>query len=180
MNELQQDELAELKEFESKKEAFKVTDESSADWVLRKLTALNAEEEANNKLAQQNIDRIEEWRDHKNQSTQQSREYFENLLTAYFNEQRYLDPKFKIDTPNGKVTARKIQPKWNYNDEALVQSLKAADANELIRIKEEPDKKALKKTAHITESGEVITDDGIKLAGVHVDPISYKTVIKLN
>lgn len=180
MDELQQDELVELKEFEQEKEAFRVTDEGSADWVLRKLAALNAEEEVNNKLAQQNLDRIKEWQAKKNQATQQSREYFENLLTAYLNEQRYLDPKFKIDTPNGTVTAHKLPRKWNYNDESLIESLKAADATSFIRIKEEPDKKALKAAAHITESGDVITDDGVKLDGVHVDPVSYKTVIKLN
>lgn len=180
MDELQRDELAELKDFAPKKEAFKVTDEYSADWVLRKLAALNAEEAANSKLAQQNIDRIKEWQEHKNQSTQQSREYFEGLLTSYFTAQRYLDPKFKLDTPNGKVSARKIPRKWNYDDESLVESLKAADAAKFIRIKEEPDKKALKAAAHVTETGDVITDDGVKLDGVHVDPTSYKTVIKLN
>lgn len=180
MDELQQDELVELKEFEQEKEAFRVTDEGSADWVLRKLAALNAEEEVNNKLAQQNLDRIKEWQAKKNQATQQSREYFESLLTTYLNEQRCLDSKFKIDTPNGMVTARKLPRKWNYNDESLIESLKAADDTSFIRIKEEPDKKALKAAAHVTETGDVITDDGVKLDGVHVDPTSYKTVIKLN
>lgn len=179
LNALQQDELAEVEQTD-KKETFKVTDNSSADWVLRKLAALEAQENSNNQLAQQNIDRIKQWRDKKSQETRQSREYFEFLLTDYFNQQRAKDPKFKLDTPNGRVSARKVPRKWKYDDENLVKSLKQADAKDFIRIKEEPDKKALKKAAYVTDAGDVVTEDGVKLDGVHVDPATYKTVIKVN
>lgn len=179
LNALQQDELAEVEQTD-KKETFKVTDNSSADWVLRKLAALEAQENSNNQLAQQNIDRIKQWRDKKSQETRQSREYFEFLLTDYFNQQRAKDPKFKLDTPNGRVSARKVPRKWKYDDENLVKSLKQADAKDFIRIKEEPDKKALKKAAQVTDAGDVVTEDGVKLDGVHVDPATYKTVIKVN
>lgn len=179
LNALQQDELAEADQID-KKEPFKVTDTGSADWVLRMLAALKAENENNNQLAQQNIDRIKKWRDKKNQETQQKREHFEFLLTDYFNQQRTKDPKFKLDTPNGRVSARKVPRKWKYDDENLVKSLKQADAKDFIRIKEEPDKKALKKAAYVTDAGDVVTEDGVKLDGVHVDPATYKTVIKVN
>lgn len=179
LNALQQDELAEVDQID-KKEPFKVTNNSSADWVLRKLAALEAQENSNNQLAQQNIDRIKKWRDKKSQETQQSREYFEFLLTDYFNQQRAKDPKFKLDTPNGCVSARKVPRKWKYDEKNLVKSLKDAGAKEFIRIKEEPDKKALKKSAQVTDAGDVVTEDGVKLEGAHVDPATYKTVIKVN
>ncbi|WP_125607943.1 host-nuclease inhibitor Gam family protein [Lapidilactobacillus bayanensis] len=178
LNALQKDELDEAKEFAQEKKPFQVTDSSSADWVLGKLAALKAEDKENDKTLKDNIAQAKAWRDRKSKETQDSRDYFESLLTSYFQAKQQDDPKFKIDTPNGVVKAKKVPAKWIYDDKLLIKSLKEADATKYIRIKEEPDKKPLKTELSVTALGDVITEDGVKLDGVHVDPASYKIEIK--
>lgn len=180
MDALQKDELLEAKEFTQEKKPFQVTDSSSADWVLGKLAALDAEDSNNDKTLADHIAQAQAWREKVAKETQASREYFEGLLTAYFQMQYQDNPKFKIDTPNGKVTTTKVRPKWNYDDKLLLRSLKEADATKYIvtKTEEKVNKTPLKNELRVTANGDVVTEDGIKLDGVHVDPESYKINIK--
>jgi len=178
MDELQKEELQELHEQEEQKKQFTVTDSAQADWVLRKLSALDAEDNENQKTYDKNRERIDNWLAKVKQSTQDSREYLTRLLTDYAVAQWTENPKFKINTPNGKVTFRKQQPKWIYDDDKLVESLQSADASNLLRIKQVPDKKKLKQVVTVTDKGQVVTSDGALLDGVRVEPLPEKVVIK--
>lgn len=184
MDALQENELLEAKEFTQEKKPFQVTDSSSADWVLGKLAALDAEDANNKKTFEDNVlratNKAQAWLDCKSKETQSAREYFEGLLTAYFQMQCQDNPKFKIDTPNGTVKTKKVAPKWNYDDKLLLRSLKEADATKYIvtKTEEKVNKTPLKNELRVTANGDVVTEDGIKLDGVHVDPESYKINIK--
>lgn len=101
------------------------------------------------------------------------------MLTEYFVRQKEVDPKFKISTPYGKVSSRKQQPKWNYEDEKVLNWLKENDT-ELIRIKEEVNKAELKKK-YKAVGKEVITEDGGEIVeGITIeerpDSINIKVV----
>src|SRR5699024_4861315 len=125
MNELQEY----LNEQEgTEKETFAVKDDSSANWALRKISQLNDRMKRNNALAQAEIDKIEHWNTTENEKAQRSIDYFQGLLAEYAMQKKKEDPKFKsLKLPNGRIGFRKQQPKWNYDDETVLQALKKAN-----------------------------------------------------
>ncbi len=169
INQLEQQELLEAYGMnEQERERFKVHDLSSAEWVLRKLKALAAKESEVKGLATEEKARITVWEQKELESIESSRSYFNHLLEEYMTEQRRIDPKFKISTPSGKVTMRKQQPKWNYDDSKVLEWLKANDKGQYIRIKEEINKADLKKEAQV--AGNVAVDeDGEVIDGITVE-----------
>jgi len=167
-----------MEESQQEKERFKIETLEAANWALRKLAAINAEEKKINNLKDKEISRIENWAKDELDKLSNSRQFFEGLLTEYFIKQRELDPKFKISTPYGKVTARKQQPKWNYDEDKVVNWLLQND-KELVRVKYEPDKNGIKKKYKIVGTN-VVTDDGEIVEGITVEErpetISIKVV----
>ena len=164
----------ELQEFLDRKiqddnEAFKVTNEGQANWALRKIKQLQEEKKKNEQIAEDEINKIKSWLDHVNKDADDSIEYFKSLLAEYAMKQRENDPKFKsIKLPNGRIRFVKQRPKWVYDDKLLLKSLKEQDAEELIRVKEEPNKAAIKKL-FVVQNGKLINPGtGEVIEGVEV------------
>lgn len=157
---------------------FKIRSIEQSNWAFRKLKALDEKVKQVTDLASKEIERILEWKENELKQVGRSREFFEGLLTEYFVRQKEMDPKFKISTPYGKVSSRKSQPKWNYEDDKVLEWLKEND-KELIRIKEEINKAELKKKYQVM-NGQVVTEDGEIVEGIEVteqpDSISIKVV----
>lgn len=188
LNELVRDELYEVKQIqkeffmgeteEEQKERFKISDIDGANWVFRKLRAITEKGNEIKELANKEIERIKNWEEAELKNLEYSTEFFEGLLIEYFVRQKEMDPKFKISTPYGKVSSRKSQPKWNYEDDKVLEWLKEND-KELIRIKEEINKAELKKKYQVM-NGQVVTEDGEIVEGITVteqpDSISIKVV----
>ncbi|WP_337962132.1 host-nuclease inhibitor Gam family protein, partial [Latilactobacillus sakei] len=82
---------------------FTVTTASEADWALMKLGEIERLEAQNKELANNNINRIQDWLDKQNTKTTDSKNYFNQLLTDYIFEEKANNPKFKLVTPNGKL-----------------------------------------------------------------------------
>lgn len=151
------------------KEGFEIKDYQSANWALRKIKQKQEEMKKNKELAVAEIAKIEEWLKSVNGALQADVDYFQGLLAEYAMKQRETDPDFKsMKLPNGRFGFRKQQPKWVYDDKRLLESLKEQDAEELIRIKEEPNKQAIKKLFLVQNgklfnpgTGEVI--DGVEI-----------------
>lgn len=156
---------------------FVVTTAAEADWVLMKLGEIERLEAQNKELANNNINRIQDWLDKQNAKTTNSKNYFNQLLTDYIFEEKANNPKFKLVTPNGKLSTRKSQPKWEYNDNDLIKSLKDNDETDFIKLKESVDKASLKKVAKVKD-GKVYSPNGVALEGVTVSPASETAVIK--
>lgn len=158
-------EEADEEELEEVKERFKITDLESANWAFRKLKAIEEKKKEIEELANKEIEpykleisRINEWKDTELKSFDRSIAFFNFLLEEYYREQRKLDPKFKVTTPYGKITSRKQQPKWNYEDEKLIGYLEHYKP-ELIRIKKEVNKNDFKKAVK-EKDGFILMDDG--------------------
>ncbi|WP_432401026.1 host-nuclease inhibitor Gam family protein [Wukongibacter sp. M2B1] len=184
LNRLEQLEIEDINEmsFESSeeklRERFKITDLDQANWALRKLAALNKQEAETKELADKERDRIKSWEDKELDSIDRSRSFFEGLLTVYFMDEKQHNSKFKISTPYGKVSTRKQQPKWEYDEEKVIQSLKDTKNLELIRTKELPDKTAIKKVVSVLD-GQVVDEDGQIIEGIKVTEQPEKIVIKV-
>ena len=87
---------------ERENEGFKIDSLEKADWALKKLKAIQAHDDEIGQVAKNNIDQAIAWRDRELDKNQANREYFEGLLTDYLRDQRLVDKKFKIDSPNGR------------------------------------------------------------------------------
>lgn len=157
---------------------FKIRSIEQSNWAFRKLKALDEKVNEVTELANKEIDRILEWKENELKQVGRSKEFFEGLLTEYFVTEREKDSKFKISTPYGKVSARKSQDKWTYENDKVLKWLKENDT-ELIRIKEEINKAELKKKYQVI-NGQVVTEDGEIVEGITVteqpDSITIKVV----
>ncbi|CAJ1227083.1 hypothetical protein LZY01_23730 [Levilactobacillus zymae] len=166
-----------LDQVEDTKPSFKITDLSSATWAMRKYRALVAADNDVKGVAQEQINSIEEWRDKKLELNKESRGFFENLLGDYLAELRRDDPKARIETPFGTVSTRKKAAGVTWSDSTVVQSLKQQGLDDLIRVKEEPDKTAIKKRFHFV-GGRYVNDDGQLLAGATEREATVSLVVK--
>lgn len=155
---------------ETQKESFQVTDDQKANWALRKIKQFKEQQQENNLLAESEIEKINAWVESENDKAQQDIDYFQSLLANYAMSLREADPKFKSSKlPNGRIRFKKQLPKFNYDDEALLKSLKESDRTDLIKIKESPDKAAIKKKFVVHGSKLIDPDTGLLVEGVEIE-----------
>lgn len=160
---------------------FKITDLKSATWAMRKLRALDKDDAAKVAAAQEQIKDIQNWLTKEKQKNQDSREYFESLLSDYLYEERKADPKFKISTPYGTVSTRKSRSGVTWpSDDRLVELLAKQGLQEFIRTKQEPDKAAIQKRFKFVGSHYVDPETGIVIEGAQPKPTTEKTTFKIN
>jgi phage host-nuclease inhibitor protein Gam len=162
------------------RERFKIRDLEQLNWAFRKLSALVAKQSEVDKLAQMEIERINQWHRKELAGITQSVEFFIFLVSEYMNEQRANDPKFKkVETPYGKTVFKKQQPEWVYEDEAaVIDYLKVAGHNHLIKIEEKPIKTDFKKFVEINGEAVVDRDTGAVIPGIKVVERPDKIEIK--
>ena len=156
---------------------FTIENLDSANWAFRKLAAIERKRSEIKELADKEIQRIKEWQEQEEKGLNNSKEFFEGLLTEYFIRQKEVDPKFKISTPYGKVSSRKQQPKWNYDNDKVVEWLRKNNS-ELIRVKEEPDKREIKK-AYKVVGNNVVTEDGEIVEGITIEDRPDSITVKV-
>lgn len=171
MNKLQELELEDLAELgieeleeEKVKRDFRINNLDEANWAFRKLKAIDEKIAEVTALADAEIKRINDWKDQEIKSFDRSINFFNFLLEQYYREQRELDPKFKLSTPYGKVSSRKQQPKWEYDEKQLLPYLEHYSP-ELIRIKKEVNKVDFKNSVNEGKGFVLIGDGKIAHAG---------------
>ena len=179
MNALEKFELDEMEQIKEELEQsrFKVDSLEAANWCFRKLAVLEKQQSEIDALAQKEIERIQNWQQSEKKKIDFSKQFFECLLEEYFRSEREKNPKFKLSTPYGKVSSRKQQPKWTYDDEKLLNYLESAGLKDFIRIKKEVDKAALKKAVEVV-NGQAVTEDGEIIDGITIEEQPEKIIIK--
>lgn len=163
---------------EEEKTRFEINDLGTATWAFRKLRAYEKKMEEINEVADAEITRINEWRDREIKGITDTIEYFQNLLGLYYARQREADPKFKLTTPYGSVSSRKLQPKWELQNDTLLKWLKENGHADLIRVKEEPALSDIKDTFKVAENGVVTDKYGLIVDGVTVIDQGAKITVK--
>lgn len=166
-----------MQEDTQEKKRFRIENLEAANWAFRKLAAIERKKKEVQELAQKEIERIKAWEQQEISSLDNSKEFFEGLLKEYFAREREKDPKFKISTPYGKVSARKQQPKWHYDEAKLIEWLKENN-KDLLRVKYEPDKNEIKKVYKVVGTN-VVTEDGEIVEGITVEEMPEKIEIKV-
>jgi len=181
VNALLEHELDDLPE-EQERERFRIETVDQVNWALRKLSAIAAKRKEVEELARTEIERIEAWKEHELKKLQENADFFGNLLHDYAQRQRAADPNWKrTSTPYGVVRLRKQPPKWIYDDAKLLESLKANGLTHFIRIKEEPDKAAIKKAEGMQYINGKLCDleSGAIIEGVVIEEQPEKVEIDL-
>lgn len=163
---------------EEEKTPFKITDLETANWAFKKLKE-NEEVIARNKEFTDNeIDKIMQWLEEENKNYEDSINYFQGLLTEYYRELRASDPKAKLSTPYGKVTSRKRQPKFTFDDNETLKYLEKSKP-ELIATEKKFNKTQVKKILNVTDDNQVVDENGelvnFVIAESQDDSITIKT-----
>ncbi|NFH48641.1 hypothetical protein FC976_15795 [Clostridium sporogenes] len=139
-------------------ETFKIKDLKGASWALRKIKECKESILEKEELAKIEKERIDNWLIEETKSDLTTLEYFNGLLVEYYKGLKQNDPKAKISTPYGKVTARKTK-KWNYkNENEFLEYLTSNGYNNLIRVKKEIDKAKIKKEFSVKD-GTVVNEE---------------------
>lgn len=148
-------------EFEQELEEYKrfeVKDLASADWCLMKIKQNNQVAEEKIAYAKDLIAKANDYIKKADLEKQNANAYLETKLMNYLEERRVDDPKFRIKTLTGTVGTR-TTTSWNYDNDKVLAFLKANEMTNLIRVKEELDKKAIKDAFTISESGRYAIDE---------------------
>ncbi len=174
------EELEWAEETETEKPRFEIKNLETANWALRKITAINkimAEKEA---LAKREHERIDLWREKVVEQDKRNILFFEGLLKRYFTEERTKDKKFKLSTPYGSVTSRKQPAKWEYTDTAI-EELEKLGLNDFIKTEVTKTlKKAEIKKAFQAINGKAVTKDGEIVEGITIIEQEEKISVNLS
>jgi hypothetical protein len=168
MNALEQIDIDEAQEIQTEQKQFKIENLEQATWAFRKISAYKAKQNEIDEVAKEETERIRTWQQKESETIKSGINFFEVLLQQYFVEQREQNPKFKISTPYGKVTARKQPDKWEYDESKILEWL---DKNEpeFIRIKKEINKALFKKSVKVL-NGKAVDENGEIVPGVIIIP----------
>lgn len=182
MNQLQTEELTlwdEVTEATEAETPFKITDLSGADWAFEKLAAIKTRMKEKEALAEEKRYKIDAWLESETAKDKQSAEYFESILVEYYRELRERDPKAKLSTPAGKVTSRKLQPKWDFDEEKALAYFKKSYP-EIVAIKESFNKTEAKKLLKPIGGNQVVDENGEMLDFVMVTPQGESYSVKVD
>jgi hypothetical protein len=149
---------------EAQQRAFSVTDDSSAEWAMRKLAKVRGKQDVNIAIQKAEIERLAKWLYTVNTALERDAEYFESLLGFYALEQRK-DGRKSIVLPHGTVKTTGGRPKVEIDEKEFIKWA-AVNAPELVRIKVEVAKDELKKL--ITDDLQVVTTNGEVVPSVTV------------
>jgi hypothetical protein len=125
-------------------EGLEVTDNEIATSIMKRLKYVNMLKEENIAIANKEIQKIKLWQDEANSELDKKIKYYEEVLLEFFKQQQELNPKYKLDTPYGKVTKRKSK-KWSYDEEAVIEFLEENMYIEMINIEKSIKKNDIKK-----------------------------------
>lgn len=168
----------EIEETEEYKQRFEINNLESCNWAFRKLAKIKLEEDEIKKVAEKEFERIEAWQKQELAKNEDSKAFFEGLLVEYYSKERLENPKFKISTPYGKVSSRKLQPSYEYDNDKFIAWAKENEYSNLIRIKEEVSKADVKKAFKINGNQLLDENTGQIVDGVTVverpDSVSVK------
>lgn len=140
---------------------FRVTDDSSAEWCLKKIKEAKADVQRWSEFYADQMKKVKE-------SADSSIAYFEAKLEEYFESVPHKATKTQESyiLPSGKLVRKQQQPEYAINDDELIPWLKQNTFG-YVKVKESADWAALKKTVTVVGSN-VVSREGEIIPGVSV------------
>ena len=150
-----------------------VKNNSDADFYLRQINKLKEQKEEINKFVDQELERqmrlYQQYREDRMRPLDNQIAFYEEALKTFAMNEYAETNRKTIKLPNGTLSIRKQPPKYIYNDEEVLSFLKENNLNDYIRVKEEVNKKDLKKATQVNNNNQMIID-GKEVADVVVVP----------
>lgn len=150
-----------------------VKNNSDADFYLRQINKLKEQKEEINKFVDQELERqmrlYQQYREDRMRPLDNQIAFYEEALRTFAMNEYAETNKKTIKLPNGTLSIRKQPPKYIYNDEEVLNFLKENNLNDYIRVKEEVNKKDLKKATQINNNNQMMIN-GKEVPGVVVVP----------
>ena len=150
-----------------------VKNNSDADFYLRQINKLKEQKEEINKFVDQELERqmrlYQQYREDRIRPLDNQIAFYEEALKTFAMNEYAETNKKTIKLPNGTLSIRKQPPKYIYNDEEVLSFLKENNLNDYIRVKEEVNKKDLKKATQINNNNQMMIN-GKEVPGVVVVP----------
>ena len=150
-----------------------VKNNSDADFYLRQINKLKEQKEEINKFVDQELERqmrlYQQYREDRMRPLDNQIAFYEEALRTFAMNEYAETNRKTIKLPNGTLSIRKQPPKYIYSDEQVLSFLKENNLNDYIRVKEEVNKKDLKKATQINNNNQMIID-GKEVPGVVVVP----------
>lgn len=157
-------EAIDLRFFVDEPQGFTVTDDSAAQWCMKKIKEAEADRAMWKAHYEAQMEKV-------NKAADESIAYFTAKLEEYFANVPHKATKTQesYTLPGGKLIRKKQQPKFETDDEALVPWLEENFMGQLVKVKKSADWAALKKICSVTPDGEhVATDEGEIIPGITV------------
>ena len=150
-----------------------VKNNSDADFYLRQINKLKEQKEEINKFVDQELERqmrlYQQYREDRMRPLDNQIAFYEEALRTFAMNEYAETNRKTIKLPNGTLSIRKQPPKYIYNDEEVLSFLKENNLNDYIRVKEEVNKKDLKKATQINNNNQIMIN-GKEIPGVVVVP----------
>lgn len=140
-----------------------IEDESAASWAIRKIAKIDRDAQKALDLAEEQIAKVETWRDKELERIQGHRSFFEYHLAAYHRSRLIEDERVKtISLPDGTLKARKSPDNIAFADEErFFDQVLHAGEDRFIKVTKALDRKMVK---------EAVLKDGESLPGVSIVP----------
>lgn len=150
--------------------AWRITDDSCADWACRKIAEERAELARIRELAEAQIARIEEKLETAERRCENGTRFLTSKLAEYFETVPHKTTKTKASYRllSGTLTRKFGGQQMKQDDDKLVEFLKASGALEYIKIEEKPKWGDYKKRLEIMDGTVVDKETGEIVEGVQV------------
>ena len=167
--------LEEMDFAEPPKERWRIADDSTADWAIRKIAAERAELERIEALAKAEIDRVNEKLEQARRRYENGSSYLTHCLSEYFNTVTPKKQKTQATYQllSGKLKRTFDKQKMKPDDEKLLHYLVRSGNDDLIKTEEKPrwaefkqylkivgDKVIDTRTGELVDGVEVVTEPG--------------------
>lgn len=148
----------------SEAEAFRVTDDQSAEWCINKIKEARRDVEAWRKHYEAQMQKVED-------AANNSIAFFTALLEEYFEAVPHKKTKTQesYELMSAKLVKKQQQPKYEIDDDQTVKWLEENFMNQYVKTKKTADWSSLKKITTVTPDGcHVANDDGEIIPGISV------------
>ena len=145
---------------------FVVDDARKADWALMRVAQLDSDRDFIETQFEAQMYTWHQWKKRELERLERQREYFTRLLESYFLRYRETHPRQRtLKLPHGALKIRKMAPAITITQEDLFLTWAEQELPSLVRVKKEPDKKAIR---------HAVIEDGLALPGVIVTEMPDK------
>ena len=160
-------------------EDFKILDEKTANFFMKKLVEINQEMDEINQMCDAEIEsvtqKVNTFRKSKIDTLTSTAQYFNNLLENYAKIQLEGSKKKSVKLPYGSLSFKKNPDNIEYNEQDLLAN---SDFDKFIEIKRKIKKSELKKAGEIKD-GKFYIDSKL-IEDIQVVPGETKFNVKLN